>query len=277
MKTITIPDPSILKDDAIIGLYDYRTRESSNKQLINLTKNTFSFLIEGKKEVITEQGSISIDNAKFLLMQSGRCLMTEKLSATNRSYSSMLLFFSNEAMLQLIRKFDLSPPEKIHKQAVYSFSYDAFIRHYVQSLVELSKLSSNSQRNLLAIKFEEIMLFLVEKRGSDFLYAMLSERDEQSQKLIAVVESNKYNRLSLKELAFLTNMSVSSFKRAFVKQYATSPIKWFQDQRLKYAAFLLKQEQKRASDIYTTIGYETLSSFVQAFKSKYGVTPKQYQ
>ncbi|MEM1003352.1 MAG: AraC family transcriptional regulator, partial [Bacteroidota bacterium] len=131
--------------------------------------------------------------------------------------------------------------------------------------------------NLMAVKFEEIILFMIEKEGSDFIFSMLSESNQQSQKLISVVESNKYNKLSLTELAFLSNMSLSSFKREFVKQYAQSPIKWFQEQRLEYASLLLKQEQKRASDIYSEVGYENLSSFIQAFKSKFGVTPKRYQ
>lgn len=277
MKKTTIPDSFMSMNNSIVRVYNYRAIENSNKQLINLSKNTFSFLTEGKKEVITENGSISIDNTEFLLMQSGHCLMTEKVSPNNRSYRSILLFFSNEAVLQLIRKFDISPTNNHKKQSVYSFQYDEFIRNYVKSIIEISKLTPKSQKNLVAVKFEEIMLFLIEKEGSDFIFSILAESNHQSQKLISVVESNKYNKLSLKELAFLSNMSLSSFKREFMKQYAKSPIKWFQDQRLGYASLLLKQEQRRASDIYSEVGYENLSSFIQAFKSKYGVTPKQYQ
>lgn len=276
MKEITIPDSLMSMDNCIVKLYDYHTFESSNKQLINLSNNTFSFLMEGTKEVITENGNISIDNTKFLLMQSGHCLMTEKVSLNNKSYRSILLFFSNEAILQLIRKFDINPSSKFNKHSIYSFQYDEFIRNYVRSIIEISKLSPKSQKNLMTVKFEEIMLFLIEKEGSNFLYSILSESNQQSQKLISVVESNKYNKLTLKELAFLSNMSLSSFKREFVRQYAKPPMKWFQDQRLEYAALLLK-EQKRASDIYPEIGYQNLSSFIQAFKSKYGVTPKQFQ
>lgn len=276
MREITIPDSLITIDNSIVRIYDYHTFDHSNKQLITLTKNTFSFLIEGKKEVITENSSTSIDNNEFLLMQSGRCLMTEKLSPENKSYRSILLFFSNEAILDFERKFNTRPSSKLYKQSIYSFQYDEFIRNYVSSLIEISKLSLSSQKKIIAVKFEEIMLYLIEKKGSDFLYSMLSENNQQSQNFISVVESNKYNKLSLKELAFLSNMSVSSFKREFVRKYAKSPIKWFQDQRLEYASLLLKREQKRASDIYTEIGYESLSSFIQAFKSKYGVTPKQY-
>lgn len=278
MKEVTIPDsliPEATSSD--IKLFDYKSYEDSNKQLVNLTHNAFSFLIEGKKEVFTKNGGLSIDNSDFLLMQSGRCLMTEKLSLTNQNYRSMLLFFSNEQLLQFVRKFEIKELKEKGAQPIYSFHYDNFIKNYVNSIIEISKLSLSIQSKLMMIKFEEIMLYLVEKKGSGFLYAILSYNNKQSQKLISIVEANKYHKLTLKELAFLSNMSVSSFKREFVKQYNTSPIKWFQDQRLEYASLLLKQEQKRASDIYLKVGYENLSNFIKAFKSKYGVTPKQYQ
>lgn len=278
MKEVTIPDsliPEATSSD--IKLFDYKSYEDSNKQLVNLTHNAFSFLIEGKKEVFTKNGGLSIDNSDFLLMQSGRCLMTEKLSLTNQNYRSMLLFFSNEQLLQFVRKFEIKELKEKGAQSIYSFHYDNFIKNYLNSIIEISKLSLSIQSKLMMIKFEEIMLYLVEKKGSGFLYAILSYNNKQSQKLISIVEANKYHKLTLKELAFLSNMSVSSFKREFVKQYNTSPIKWFQDQRLEYASLLLKQEQKRASDIYLKIGYENLSNFIKAFKSKYGVTPKQYQ
>ena len=71
--------------------------------------------------------------------------------------------------------------------------------------------------------------------------------------------------------------SVSKFKREFEKHFKSSPSKWFQEKRLDHAAYLLKNNSKRPSDIYEEIGYELLSNFIQAFKHKFGLTPKQYQ
>lgn len=92
-----------------------------------------------------------------------------------------------------------------------------------------------------------------------------------------VIENNKLNKLTLPELAFLSNMSLSTFKREFTKHYHIPPIKWFQEKRLAHAAFLLSTQQKRPKEIYTEAGYETLSNFVQAFKKQYGTTPRQFQ
>lgn len=276
-KTITIPDYFLHEDDFTVQLFDYSSSENSEKQCINLTKHTFSFLIEGQKEVIGSNDSVLVKNTHFLLMKSGRCLMTEKLSSANKNYKSILLFFSNEFIYQFIRNHKLKIDSRQSKKSIYSFQYDDFIHNFVKSIIDVSKLSKKVQKKLVLVKLEEILIYLVEKNNSDFLYAMLEENNQHIQKHISIVESNKLNKLTVEELAFLCNMSVSSFKRFFVKHYNQSPIKWFQDQRLQHAAMLLKSKKKRPSDIYLDIGYENLSSFIQAFKSKYGLTPRQYK
>ncbi|RYZ52451.1 MAG: AraC family transcriptional regulator [Sphingobacteriales bacterium] len=85
------------------------------------------------------------------------------------------------------------------------------------------------------------------------------------------------NPVSIEELAFLSNNSVSSFKRKFTKIYGTSPGKWLVEQRMFKAARILKQSDKKPNEIYLEMGYENLSSFIQSFKQVHGVTPKQYQ
>jgi AraC-like DNA-binding protein len=49
-------------------------------------------------------------------------------------------------------------------------------------------------------------------------------------------------------------------------------MKWFQNKRLEHAHYLIHQEQKKCIEIYLDIGYENLSSFIQAYKIKYGIT-----
>ena len=277
MKTITLPDELNLNPSLSIGVYYYESNQEISKQQILLNKNTFSFLQEGTKEVFFDNSSYSINNDQFLLMKSGHCLMTEKLSNVAEYYRSVLFFFSNEDVLKFIRKFELSPSDSDTFYSTYSFNYDSFIKRFVDSLLDISKLSKSIQKNILDAKFNEIMLYLIEFKGVNFLYSLISNSDNQNQKFLQIIESNKLNKLTIKELSFLSNMSVSTFKREFEKNFHSSPSRWFQDKRLEHSAFLLKNESKRPSDIFEEIGYENLSNFIQAFKIKFGVTPKQFQ
>ena len=277
MNTITLPDELALNSTLSIEVYDYESTQEISKQQILLKKNTFSFLQEGTKEVFFDNSSYAINNSQFLLMKSGNCLMTEKLSNVEEYYRSVLLFFSNEDVLKFIRKFELNTPDSKNYYSTYSFSYDVFIKRFVESLLDISKLSKKIQSRILETKFEEIMLYLVEFKGVEFLYSLISNSSNEHQKFIQTIESNQLNKLTIKELSFISNMSVSKFKREFEKHFRSTPSKWFQEKRLEHAAFLLKNNSKRPSDIFEEIGYETLSNFTQAFKLKFGLTPKQYQ
>lgn len=277
MDTITLPDEMNLENTQLVHVVDYRSSKDVSKQQIILNQNIISFLIEGTKEAIFDNAILSIDSSKFLVMKSGNCLMTEKKISEDSNYRSVLLFFSNEMVHNFIRKMEFKNLEALDPKSVYAFDYDEFIKRFVVSLVDISKLSEDIKCRLLEVKFEEIMLYLAEKYGTEFLYSLTINSDNATQKFIQVIENSHLSKLTLKELAFLCNMSVSTFKREFEKHYAESPIKWFQNKRLEFAHYLLQQEQKNPSEIYFEVGYENLSSFTQAYKLKYGVTPKQNQ
>jgi AraC-like DNA-binding protein len=276
MNIIKLPDSLNLEKSETVQVYDYFSSKEISKQQIILNQNTFSFLIEGNKEVIFNNSDLSIDNSKFLIMKSGHCLMTEKLSEI-KNYRSILLFFTNETLSKFIQKFELNNIEKKEYKSVYSFEYDKFIKRFVDSLIDISKLSKTVQKKIIEVKFEEIMLYLIELHGSHILHSLTSNNDNLTQNFTRTVESNQLKKLTLKELAFLCNMSVSTFKREFEKHYSESPIKWFQNKRLEHAYYLLNQKHKKSSEIYFEVGYENLSSFIQAYKSKYNKTPKQHQ
>ena len=276
MKTIKLPDELKLDSGNSICVYDYKSLQEISMQQIILSKNTFSFLIDGQKEVFFDNSSYAIGNTKFLLMKSGHCLMTEKLSDIKSNYRSMLFFFSDEVVLNFIRKYKLEKTKNVKYQSVFSFDYDIFIDRFVNSLLDVIKLSKRGQANILNAKFEEILHYIIESKGSDFLFSLITNSNDQAHKFTETIESNQFNKLTLDELSFLCNMSVSTFKREFKKHYKVSPIKWFKNKRLDLASQLLKDGQKRSSDVYLDAGFENLSSFVQAYSEKFGVTPKQH-
>ena len=277
MNVITLPDELNLSSSHSIEIYDYINIKEISKQQIILSKNTFSFLQNGTKEVFFDNSTRLIDNAQFLLMKAGNSLMTEKFYNNETKYRSILFFFSNEAVFNFIRKFQLNPQDNASYASVYSFDYDLYIKGFIKSILNISKLSKSIQKNILDAKFDEIMLYLIEIKGVDFLYSLIRDSDNSNQKFIQIVENNTVNKLSIKELSFLTNMSESSFKRLFKKHFKSSPGIWFREKILEHSAFLLRNKSKRPSDIYQEVGYENLSNFTQAFKIKFGVTPKKYQ
>ena len=277
MDIYVLPKDLKLDDSSPIQLFDYRVHSNLHRNKINLTKNTISFLIYGTKEVIGGDHSVTIDNSSFVIMKSGNCLMTERVSTVNSNYKSLLLFFSDEVIADFLDRNDFDLLAKKKSKSFYACKYDPYIRHYVESLEKILGLDLSLQKSLLKAKFEEIMLYLIQRDGRDSLNDIFQIHEDRTIRLRQVVENNRLNKLTLQELSFLCNMSLSTFKREFFKHYNETPIKWFQEKRLDYAAKLLSSQKKRPIEIFEEAGYENFSNFVQAFKKKYGSTPKQYQ
>ena len=119
------------------------------------------------------------------------------------------------------------------------------------------------------------MLYLLYKYKEKFEFYLYSLISKEVSPFKNVVESNVHSNLKLEEIAFLCNMSLSTFKRHFIVEYNEAPGKWLQDKRLQRAKEILKEGQLKASDIYLDMGYNNLSNFSIAFKNKFGKSPKE--
>lgn len=82
----------------------------------------------------------------------------------------------------------------------------------------------------------------------------------------------KFN-VEMKRLAFLSGRSLASFKRDFKATFDSSPARWLHARRLQEAHFQLKEQQRKPSDVYHEVGFETFAHFSYAFKQQYGISP----
>ncbi|MCG2461447.1 AraC family transcriptional regulator [Flavobacteriaceae bacterium F89] len=255
-------------------VYDFMMTNDVVKSKVNLSMNMFSFLQVGKKQVHFADTSITVNHEQSLLIKKGNCLWTELLDRDNVYYCK-LFFFSEKRLNDFLEKHVDNKPSKTEEIPFFIVKNDRYIISYLNSLNTISSAPTIFLENLLAVKFEEIMLYLLNKYGKRFegyLYSLISDIKSPFQK---IVESNAYSNLKLEEIAFLCNMSLSTFKRYFTAEYNASPGKWLQDKRLQRAKDLLEGGDLKSSDIYLEVGYNNLSNFSIAFKNKFGISPKE--
>jgi AraC-like DNA-binding protein len=81
--------------------------------------------------------------------------------------------------------------------------------------------------------------------------------------------------LETKQLAYLTGRSLAAFKRDFKALFHTTPLRWLYQQRLAEAHYLLQQENRRPSEVYQEVGFESLAHFSHAFKQLFGYPPSR--
>src|SRR5258708_17760700 len=259
MEILAIPQDIFIQDGQClpfekIAIRVYDTDSPSRKTRITLTKNLFSFLLDGEKTVHYSGKTIRIDPGQFLLLAGGNCLMSEKLS-TNGHYGSLLLFFDDTLLDDFFLKYGsmirrMGARGHAVKEPVVCFEKDAVIRNYLNSLQLMLESEKTMPREMQLLKFEELMLYLAEKYPESLL-SFQAERqvDLSDQQLKNTVENNLHNHISVEELAFLCNTSLSTFKRRFARLYGTSPNKWILQKRMELAATLLQHHHKQPHEL----------------------------
>ncbi|MFY7826765.1 MAG: helix-turn-helix domain-containing protein [Flectobacillus sp.] len=259
-----------------MNLFDYFATEDHLNSKVILRQHVISFLVHGQKKIHFSNDTIEVDNQYAVMMASGNCLMSECLGENN-SYQSVLLFFSPENLSNFFLKYPQFVRAKAEGQnTFFVLEQDLYIQHLVASLRLYLQKPKLLNSVMLSLKWEEIMLFLIDKYGESFLVFLQDLlHNPQEVSFRKVIEDNLYTNLNLEELAFLCNMSLSTFKRHFTSIYHESPGKWLQAKRLDRAKEMLSHGEMKASEIYQLFGYENLSNFSAAFKQQFGVSPRQ--
>lgn len=277
MTIYKLPDFLIgqVKDPVNVHFYQRDDADNLDKLKLNITQNMLCFMIKGHKDVVDEAHRYSISSDDIGLLPTGNILMTER-TTVNREYESLLLFFSNSFLTDFLEKYNIRLQSPASAQPpVLIMQKDDYLVNFQQS-VKLLKNVPELER-IKTAKLEEVLLYLLQKYPAamqGFIAQCVSTNQNRS--LVKVVKQNMLANLNYQELAFLCNMSVSTFKRKFFEVYQTTPKKYFVGRKMQLAESML-QSKKRPSDIYFELGYENLSSFSLEFKKHFGISPKAYQ
>ncbi len=133
-------------------------------------------------------------------------------------------------------------------------------------------------QDIIKIKVKELISILVQTDQSNIFKSLFEhlfnpvEYDFQK-----VVSENTYKDLNIEDLAFLTGLSLSSFKRKFKKIYGTSPNKYIISKRLEKAQTLLNTSDLRISEIAYDCGFSDIAYFSKLFRTYYNTSPSDYR
>ena len=262
------------KESPDIFVYDFKMTSDIVKSKVNLGMNMFSFLQVGKKQVHFAGTAVAVNKDQSLLLKKGNRLWTELLEE-EAIYYCKLLFFSEKKLKEFLEKHSENSLTVKDEVPYFVIRNDDYIISYLNSLSTISEAPTVFTKNLLAVKFEELMLYLLQKYGRKFEIYLHSLIAKETSPFKKIIESKIHSNLKLEEISFLCNMSLSTFKRHFIKEYNISPGKWLQEKRLQKAKETLEQGNLKPIDIYLDFGYNNLSNFSIAFKNKFGLNPTE--
>ena len=242
--------------------------------------NYFVFVTSGKKMWRSIYSDYVVEAGDSLFVKKGANLVHQYF---DEDYCALMVFIPDDFIQKFIQRFSTiinsdALETKQQTDAVIRIDLDAYLEGYINSLAAFLSSPSYPDKQLLHLKFEELLLNIFTRPPHQTLAGyLLSLNKSQSAQLNQIMEANFAYCLNLEQYAALCHMSLSSFKRCFRKVYNTPPGKWLAEKRLVFSCHLLKTSNKSINQIGFECGFEEPSSFIRAFKNRFAKTPLQYR
>ena len=156
-------------------------------------------------------------------------------------------------------------------------------------LEEIRKLRDifNNKDNITAYEYEVsvrltyIWLKLIRQAPNNKCVRKVSncyiQRQERMKKMMQYIIDHYSEPITLNEIAESASVSIEECRRCFKDIIKETPVHYLVSYRVMMGMELLRTTDLDITDIAFRVGFNDSSYFIQAFKKKNGMTPKQYR
>ena len=270
----------VIKADDL-SYVEYRQYQEQGKNELLLTSYMFVVVLCGTKLIHTGSHTFEIENGNGFFARKGSYIVSERMSSETGSFESLIFFFEDRFLLNFITQhvFDKNSIRKKNSQTgILPVRLTPFLKTNIEAILPHFTKQTEHSKNILRLKFEEILLNLLDGDVNHEFHNYLSSFHQDKKKDLAdIVEKNLTKPLNIEELAKLSGRSLTTFKRDFYKTFGESPRGWINRKRVERAYSILKSTDKNVTDVCYETGFSSISHFIQLFRNSYGITPKQFQ
>jgi len=244
------------------------------------TDACFTYFVKGDDQALSAQPRISA-RSEHVVVSLCSMSMGQLLTQQKGRIQSMIVHFNPVLLKEAFR--ERQPPywkelEKPVTQFVAQMAASNLIQHYIKGIQQLFTNPLAVTDEILILKLKEIILLLLQTENHpQVLQIMRSLFSKRSFTFKETIEAYLYTPASIKDLAQLTNTSLSTFKREFARLYQTTPGQYILNRRLQKVAYLLQVSDEPISAIGYDCGFSTPAHLTKVFKVKYQKTPSQYR
>lgn len=241
----------------------------------------FFYVIDGVGETISEVDKIRIPTKESVLLKCGNYITRIPVTAATGPFQTIAVHFHPEILKRIYENdlpLFLRKPAAAGNPAMASVKGTVLISKYIESLLFYFENPDLVNDDLLILKLKEVILLLSQTEDQANIQQVLAGLfSPTTYSFQEVIDAHLYSDISIEELAQLTSLSLSSFKREFKRIYNDSPGNYLRNKKLDKAAGLLQFTDQRITDIAYTAGFNELPHFSKCFKDKFSLTPSEYR
>ncbi|RZL28565.1 MAG: AraC family transcriptional regulator [Pedobacter sp.] len=166
----------------------------------------------------------------------------------------------------------------ISNQSIEHINSDILIEKYIDGLLFYFQHPTLVNDDILVLKLKEIILLLSQSANAPAVQTIFNQLFSPiTYTFKKIIEANIFSQFNIDELAAQHNLSISSFKREFFKNYNDTPANYIKNKRVQKAAELLIVSSQRIKEIAFQCGFNDVANFNKSFKEKYNISPSVYR
>lgn len=257
---------------------EYTCMREETKFGIWSNNNYFAFISAGRKIWKSIYHSYEVNEGDIIFIKKGANLTYQFF---DDEFCAIFMFIPDSFIKDFLKRNTalLTSQKKLSGQdAVLRVQQNELLYNYYHSIRSYVSLSEKPNKQLLVLKFEELLLSLFSSKKhhelTDYFISLCQDRQHQMNR---VMEENFSYNLQLKDYALLCHMSLSTFKKVFKQYYNATPAAWLLQKKLDLARHKIMTSNVNISQLCFECGFEDTSHFIRVFKQKNKLTPHQYR
>lgn len=242
----------------------------------------FLYIIEGEINYQLKNEQLNVSSKDAVLLKCGNYFSQVKSSKGIKTQEIVFVHFHPEILKKVyekeLPKIFQQPETRIENTKICKINNDYLIQKYIESLLFYFDNPSLINEEIMVLKLKEIILLLCQTKNAPIIQQILSQLFSPTDySFKQVVDDHVFFNLSIEELAQLTHLSLSTFKREFKKVYKDSPANYIKTKKLEMAAELLTISDERVTSIAFDCGFNDLAHFSKSFHEKFKCSPSKYR
>jgi len=238
----------------------------------------FGYMIEGEQDFTIKNEKFEIGVGDFLMVNSMD--MHGRVNKTDCEKYTLLV--NDQFIKRLVPEIDL---KNLHcntttiQSAEEYYLYKKIIETYLRCVEVFLYEDKNKEivvRALLMILFYQMSL-LDNARTSDFSQPSNLVESYIADEIVGFIKLNYHLGITINDIAQHFNYSDAYISKLIKERTGLTFLQFLNELRLRHAVFEITYTNKKLVEICYDSGFGNSKSFINTFKAKHGVTPKDYR
>lgn len=274
LRTIELFGKSLFNLSTIDELVQFPTPMPENEA-------AFVYVLEGHCTNYTELEDFDLKKGQAILAKTGDGIFKNHEINGSSTFRAISIRLHKEVLEKLYQNETTPFFKKSHLPLTANsvmVKSNKLIEKYIESTLFYIENQELIKEDLIVLKLKELITILLQTEDSPKVIEIMSNLfEKRTFEFKEIIRSHLFSSLSINELAQLTNLSLSSFKKEFNRVYNDTPNNYLIGERIKEVAQLLLNSNESITNIAYDCEFKTLAHMSRVFKAKYGVSPSEYR